>query len=407
MRINRDLLGGSIVLLITFNLYNFLNFIYQFSMARFLTVVEYGVLAALFSIIYVLAVFTESIQTVVAKYSSQESSLGRLKNLMNRSLRKSGIVALWLFIIYLIVSWPLSILLKIPYPLLALNGLVIFTSFLIPVTRGIMQGQRRFSALGGNLIIEAVTRLVVAIVSVLLLASFFPEMKVYGALIGVIAAVFTAFFCSFIPLREIKKSKEESLATPNIYSYTAPVFLITLVIIIFYSLDVIIAKIVFDAETAGFYAIASILAKTMFWGTLPVSKAMFPLSAQNKEKHTSSSNVLWNALGILALISLVGLLIVYSLPEFIIYLFKGEYIQQSAQILIYVTLAMAIHSFSNLILLYKLSKGKTRGYWAFLSFIILEVGILWYFSSDIIQFSKAFVLTAIIFLIGSLVLLRK
>ena len=90
-------------------------------MARMLSIVDYGIFATLFSMIYMLAVFTESIQTIMTKYSSREDDKGRLKNIMKKALKKSGFVSLGLFITYLILAVPLSFLLRINYFLLFLN----------------------------------------------------------------------------------------------------------------------------------------------------------------------------------------------------------------------------------------------------------------------------------------------
>ncbi len=75
-------------MLIVFNLYSFLNFVFQASMAHFLSVADYGVLAALSYLAYFLSIFSESIQTVIAKYASTESNEGALKNMIKRGARK-------------------------------------------------------------------------------------------------------------------------------------------------------------------------------------------------------------------------------------------------------------------------------------------------------------------------------
>ena len=121
MELDKLLWKGSLVLLISFGIFNFLNFVFQLSMARMLSIVDYGIFATLFSMIYMLAVFTESIQTIMTKYSSREDDKGRLKNIMKKALKKSGFVSLGLFITYLILAVPLSFLLRINYFLLFLN----------------------------------------------------------------------------------------------------------------------------------------------------------------------------------------------------------------------------------------------------------------------------------------------
>ena len=92
MLINKGVVKGSIILLISFNIYNALNFFFHFAMVRMMSVVEYGILASLFSIIYILAVFTESIQTVITKYTAKETNKGKLKNILKKSFRKAFFV---------------------------------------------------------------------------------------------------------------------------------------------------------------------------------------------------------------------------------------------------------------------------------------------------------------------------
>ena len=401
IKLNKALIGGSLVLLITFNLFNIINFIFQFSMVRLLSIVEYGVLATLFSIIYIFGIFSESIQTIMAKFSSIEHDKGRIKNLLKKSLTKAVYISFLVFAFYLIISIPLSYLLKINYLLLALNGLLVFVVFLLPVNRGVMLGKKMFKGLGINMIIEASAKLFIALLLVYL------GLKIYGAIVALVIGAAVAFLFSFSTLKEIFSSEEKQAETNNIYQYAKPVAFITLIITVFYSLDIIIAKIVFPAEIAGYYAIASILGKIAFWGTQPISKAMFPLSAETGSKKKASPNVLWNALGILGLCLVVYLAIIYLFPAFFIKIFSGRDIPQSISILFYITLAMSILSVTNLFLLYKLSLGKIKDYYLFLIFPLIEIFLLIYFSHSLLQFSVALVTASAIFLWGVIFLIDR
>ena len=401
MKLNKNLIKGSFILLIAFNIYNALNFFFHFAMVRMLPVIEYGILATLFSIIYFLAVFSESIQIIIAKYTSAEENTGRLKNILKKTFRKSTFISSALFIIYLILSIPLSFLLKIEYPLMALNGIMIILSFMIPINRGVMQGKKRFTSLGINMVIEAVIKLTLAVVFV------FIGMAVYGAIIGTIFGVSLAVILSFYNIRDIIKSKEVNAKTHDIYGYTKPAFLIILIVLVFYSIDIIIAKIFFSEEIAGFYAIASILAKTIFFGTLPISKAMFPLIAENNLNKKSSKNIFANALAILLLAIFAALLLFYFIPDFIIKIFSGKLILESAKILFYLGIATSLISLTNLILLHKLSLGKIKGHMYLSIFIFIEIFLLIYFSKDLFQFSIAFITASAAFLWGSIVLMNE
>ena len=111
MKLHKELIKGSFILLIAFGVYNLFNFIFHLSMARMLTIEDFGILATLFSIIYALGIFTESIQTVIMKYTTDEKNLGKVKNLIKRASKKGLNGASIIFILYLIVSIFLSPLL--------------------------------------------------------------------------------------------------------------------------------------------------------------------------------------------------------------------------------------------------------------------------------------------------------
>lgn len=401
MEINKNLVKGSLILLIAFNIYNALNFFFHFAMVRMLSVIEYGILASLYSIIYVLAVFTESIQTVITKYTTKEENKGKLKNILKRGLKKSFFVSLIIFIFYIAISIPLSNVMKISYPLMVLNGLMIILAFLTPVTRGVLQGKKRFNILGINMISEASTKFILALFFVMI------GWAVYGAILGTIIGVSISFVLSFFSLGDVIKEKEENADTSGIYGYTKPTLFIIFVILAFYSIDIPIARIFFPAEIAGAYAIASILAKTIFFGTQPISRAMFPLSAENSKEKNKSDNVFMNALTIFCIGIIIALALFYFFPELILRIFSGKELANSSRILFYLGIAVSLISFANLVLLHKLSLGKVKGYGYLLIFLILEIFLLGWFSKDLMQFSIAFITASAAFLWGSVVLIKE
>lgn len=399
MKINKTLLKGSIILLFSFGIFNFLNFVFQLSMARMLNLVDYGIFATLFAMIYMWAVFTESVQTIVVKYSSVENDKGKLNNILRKTMRKAFFFGAGMFFIYLVVAIPLTYLLHISYSLLALNGLIIFSSFLLPVNRGIMQGKKRFGVFGLNMVLESVSKLVLAV------AFVYIGWRVYGAILGTIFGTFFAFAISFVPIRDIIKSKIKKAETVGIYQYAKPAFFVTFFIIVFYTMDIIIAKMVFSPETAGVYAIASILSKIIFWGTQPISRAMFPLSSEGK-KGKDSGNVFANSLVLVSIGIACALIVFYFFSDLIINVFAGKVIEDASNILFYLGIATGITSITNLILLHKLSLNKMKGYGYLSIFLVVEIFLLFYFSHSLIQFSFALIFSSMAFLWGSIMLLK-
>ncbi|MDP4039335.1 MAG: oligosaccharide flippase family protein [Candidatus Pacearchaeota archaeon] len=400
MKINKSLWKGSIVLLIAFGIFNFFHFLFQFFMARMLTVIEYGILATLFAITYILLVFTESFQTVLAKYSARERDLGKLKNVFKRSSKKALKFSIMLFIAYLIVGIFLSKILNIKYLLISTTGLVIFLAFFLPISRGIMQGRKKFKALGANMIFEATLKLIIGFLLV------FLGWSVFGAIVGVILGGFAAFLFSFLQLKEITRAKEKIVNIGNIYKYAMPTIIVTASIVVFYSLDVVIARIFFEPEIAGAYAIASILGKVIFWGTLPISKAMFPLSSSKGVQKEKSGNIFANSLVLVFMGIISALIVFYFFPEFVIKIFSGKSIPDAVSVLFYLGIAFSFISLSNIILLHKLSIDKIKRPYLLGIFIILEIVLLSVFSSNLIEFSIAFVTASAAFLWGVVFLIR-
>ena len=157
------LLGGSALLLVTLNLASALHFAFHIAMARLLGPAGYGAVAALLAILYVLNVFAESVQTVLARYTAHEPDPGRLHDLLRRGLRKGGRATLALAVLYLAAAIPLGRWLRIPFPLMALFGLSLVGVGLLPVLRGVLQGRKRFGALGINMIWEVLAKLVIGV----------------------------------------------------------------------------------------------------------------------------------------------------------------------------------------------------------------------------------------------------
>lgn len=400
MKIHRDLLKGSFVLLILFGIYNFFNFVFQFSMARMLSVSDYGILAAIFSITYILTVFTESIQTIITKYSSSEKDEKKIKGILLKSLGKAGKLSAIIFILFLVAGVVLSPLLKIPYVLFGIAGLIVFGSILLPVTRGVMQGKKKFSALGINMISESVLKLILAVIFV------FVGWRVYGALIGAVLGVSFSFILSLIPLKKILKEKEKKFKSDGIYNYARPAFFIMFVVMVFYSIDVIIAKIVFSNEIAGVYAIASVLGKILFWGSMPISKAMFAITSEDKNEK-KNLNVFGNSLVVLIGILGFAILVFYLFPNLIVEIFSGKILPMANSILFYLGVAFSLLSLANLVLLYKLSTAKVDRYPLLGIFVLLEIGLLFYFSGSVIEFSIALITASAALLWGSVFLFTE
>ena len=129
---------------------------------------------------------------------------------------------------------------------------------------------------------------------------------------------------------------------------------------------------------------------------------MFPLSADSKENYLKRSNILKTTLSVLGTFVICSLFIFYFFSDFIVSIFSGKSIPEAAKILFSLGVSFSIIAISNILLLYQLSIGKVKKYWILIVCNILELVILWLFSSSLEAFSYAFVVSSFILLIGSI-----
>lgn len=407
-KLNKVLITGGIALLITINLYNILNFVFRWTMVRMLDINDYRKLAVIISLIYLIAIFTESIQIIIARYTSIHPENGEIKNIFKRTIRKSLLVSTFAFIAYLFISIPLSSLVKIEYSILAVNGILIFPLLLAPIVRGILQGRKQFVAFGSSLVIEGFFKVAIAVLLV------YIGLAVYGSLIAIISGVLLSFLFTLISIKDILVAKEKRAEAINIYNYSIPVFVINAIILIYLSIDVILSSIIFSEELAGQYAIASLVAQTIFIVTSPISKAMFPISSNNSEKQKSNHNVIINASLFLVSLLIIGLILVYAIPDLLIYIISGKSSELASNIVFNLSIGFSILSLANLTMIYKLSLGKIqkKGFNLFVALtglisIAFMLVIAFFRNITPYQFSYLFISIMGILLILSLVFLKK
>lgn len=402
MKRSTGLLGGSVLLLVTLNVANALHFAFHIAMARMLGPAGYGALAALLAILYVLNVFAESVQTILARYASREPDPGRLHDLLRRALGKGGRATLAMTAVFLVAAVPLGRWLRIPYPLMALFSLSMIGVGLLPIHRGALQGWKRFRALGENMIWEVLAKLILGVGLVWLGA------REYGAVAGVSVGFCAAFALSRLPLRDVYRTPASRAEAPDLYQYSLPVFVVTATVMGFYSLDVLLARAFFPDAVAGGYAVASFLGKSVLLGTAPVTKAMFPLSAEAAERRDGGSpRLLAGTLGILAACVTPVLIAFATIPGFLVRAMGGKSYQGAAELVLPLGIAMVLMAFSNALLLYRLSTGGLR-FWAALPVLIpLEATALAVFRSSALELAWTVAAMNAVFLAMAVVFIAR
>lgn len=395
---------GAIILIITMGIYNFLNFVFHFAMGRMLGPSDYGIFSWLMALIYVYSIPAEAIQNLISKHTAKlniKKENGKINFLMNKSLRKLFSAAVFVFIISIFVAWVLSSFIpRISFWLILITNIFIFSSFSVPVVRGILQGRKKFLILGNNMILESGLKLFFAISFV------FFGFKVFGAMVGIMMGVFTALFFAYYSNNNIRKEKEKKVAFPNIKRESIPYFVSIITILVAFNLDIFLSPIFFSKETAGLYAAISMIGKIIYFGTLAVSKAMFPLTSE-KENIEESKKIFKKAFLVVSGLCLIGILFYLLIPKFIIQVFYGKEYIGIAPYLVYSGIALSFLSLTNLVLIYALSIDKLRFYGGLLGLLAIEVTLLFSFHNSLQEYILAFMFSNILIFICSFFFIKS
>jgi len=404
-----ELIRGSIILLFMIVLFNFFNYLFQVSMAKILGPEEFGVVAVLMSIVYIISVPAETIQTIISKYTSKFNAKkedGKIKDLLMKATNKGIKISIILFLLFIPLSLILSKILKIEFFLIILTGTILFYVFTIPIQRGILQGKKRFTQMGGSLALESFVKVIFAIFLVSL------GLKAYGAILGVIISCIIAgvWIVTFM-LKDVNNAERIDEKFFGIYRENFSLLIAITSIVLIYSLDIILARIFFDSRLAGQYAFVSLLGKVILFISLAISKAMFPISSQNFEEGKKTNILLKKAVIIVSGISLIISLIYFFIPEIVIKVISlgsNEYVG-AAEILFILGLTYSLLSLTNVLILYRASINKLsmrKGY-SFFIFVMLMIGLMFLFRQTLLSFSLAFLATSTIMFLYSLLLLKK
>tara|TARA_Y100000310_G_scaffold82857_1_gene79458 strand:+ start:13765 stop:15045 length:1281 start_codon:yes stop_codon:yes gene_type:complete len=392
------LIKDNFLIFIAFNLANIIGFLFQFYMGRVLGPSDYGVLGTLIALVYLFNVFVLAIQNSIAKFVSDlkiKNEYNKIAYLLVRSLRKLFIISS-LIVVFLIIFSPLiaNFLHIQKLPLILISFFILFAG-VIPITRGILQGLQKFSSYGFNYLLEALLKLIIAVILV-----YIGFAVNAGVLAFVLSAMF-AFILSTIPLRKFFMIKKEKFITKEIYSYSLPIGFTLLVLTSLYTIDIVLVKHFFDEVNAGLYAALALIGKAVFFGTFSIGQVMFAKASELYYKKKHSKSLLYKSLFFILVASIPVIAIFYLFSDFIIKLSYGPSYLGISNLIWFYSLVILLFTLVYTISLYNLAIGKTKFIYLLVIFNLLEISLIWMFHNTLLQIIMIlFYLMAILFILS-------
>ncbi|MBF0344684.1 MAG: oligosaccharide flippase family protein [Nitrospirae bacterium] len=342
---------------------NVINYLFQLTMGRMLSVKTYGEMNTLMSILLVLSFPVSSITLFLTKSLSHNCALGRYET-VKKFIAKTYKLVLTIGIITSIAgslfSGLTSRLLKIDS---ILPVILLFMStgvyVLVPINIAILQGFHRFKIL--SFITAAISLFKYAIGVTLVAAGF----GLNGTIIGLMLSYVLTAYISYIPIRaELKNTRwsfndNPSNASDVSLSFLIPVTVASLAFAILIQTDLLLVKYFFSPSEAGIFSSAAIIAKSLLYVPIAIVTTLLPMVASNIARAEKTISLIIKAFVITIVLSGGGTVVLNVFPETIISVFFGAKFLPASKIVGLYALAMLPMTLVMVLINYNIARDKT------------------------------------------------
>lgn len=384
--IKKPLLLGSILVVGGSMAGNFFQFLFSIFMTRNLTVVDYGVLASLMSLVMIPALVSSAIFPTLVSFAATyyaKDQLEKVKGLFLFLGKIAFIMGVVSLIIFSVFSKEIGGFFQVEDSLLVvLAGINVFVGFMMIVNSALLQAKLDFAFVSFISFFSSVLKFVFGAFFVLL------GLGVSGAMLGMIVATAGGYLISFFPLRHLfsKRADSEAVDMRPLLRFGAPAALIFFSLTSLITLDIVLVKHFFTPETAGLYAGLSLVGKVIFFVSAPISVVILPLLTQ---EHTKSKNVARDILTSFLLVLIPSLFItvfytVFSSQTITFFLKNDQYQSMSSYLPIFSIFILCyslIYILSNIFLSLK----RTEIFIPLSLSAVLQIILIYMFHKSILQ----------------------
>lgn len=351
---NTVFLKQNILFFTTSSIVGFFNYLYYPLLGRFLPPVFFGEVQILLTLLFQLSIFFDVLSLVVIHIVNNHRN-EKLQNQILLDLEKSAIIlGGFVSILGLIFNPFLKDFFQF-YSVAPLNllSITILFSIILNFRIGFLKAKLKFSNVSIANLFLAVTKLVFSIIFVLL------GLKTAGTILGIaLSQILTFFYIGFVAHRlGFRLPNKINFKLPDLKAISAPLnfglyaLIATLLLSLQSSIDTIIVKHFFDAKTAGLYAGIAVIAKIIFFLTIPFSQVMTSFIRAQKDPTKNRRIFLKTGLLLITIGSLI-LLTQLFYPKQIISIIVGQEFFVYSHLLPKLGITQFLISLINLIVLY-------------------------------------------------------
>ena len=346
----------------------------------------YGALAALINVSVILFVPGAALQVAVAR----EGALGRLGDraamaaALARWEREVPLVALAIAVVAVLAREPLAALLGVDEAWAAAAVPVTAGLFLlVSLQRGMLQAERRYRAVGGSMVGEAVVRLAFGVA---LVAAGLDVTGAYVAMLGSMLA--TSAWLAWV-LRRVLGPAAPREDAPPLRALAAATIVPTIALTalaVLQNVDVILARHALPDDLAGAYAAATVAAKALLWVAVGVGMWVLPEAVRRAADGGDARTVLLRAFAVVGAVALPALPVFALAPDVLMRTAFGAEFEEGADVLLVLGVAYGLLAVGYLSVQFLLGVGA-RGFLVVLGAAALAEPLLLLFTDDLETFA--------------------
>lgn len=373
-KLTQGIIGPAAILFVSANIANAANLFFNMIFARLMGPALFADLTLLLTLKLSVLSFLGALQFAFAEKSAKEKNIAQNKTNAFALSWASLKISIPIMFIVIASAKVLSSWLNFSSPW-ALSVLALAIPFFLPMViyRGLTQGHIQIPKIVLSIQAEWIIRLAG---SVLL-------WKMGFGLIGIAVAVGLSIFAGFIfstdkqdwAARKVILNNQPTVNAKTLGVIAMPYLILQLAQILVLDSDILIAKAVFSAESAGLVAGLLLIQRVFFFAFLSGSMILQPLIAKQSGEDQKPKELYALLLAIIA-ITLAALTIIVPNSERIVKLLLGEAYAQLSSIVWISALTGAMFIVTHLCAIYKIAKGQKLAAQIVLGFGIAQLFIL-------------------------------
>lgn len=278
------------------------------------------------------------INTTVARFCARfagESAPGKVHSLYRAVSRRVIVVGAIAIAAALLATPLIRIVLKFDSagPVIAAL-LTLYVTFILSVARGTLRGLQAFVSLNVNNITEALVRLTLGIL--LLLMSRSATVAVAAYLSGTLIAA----LLGHMQVRAmVTGHQRERVDGKEVVAFTLPVFVMMLIAAGFQNVDMLLVKSLFSDAAAGLFGAAHTLSRTMGALVTPFNTLMLPMVARMHGEGENVAGPMLRVVGYFLLLAAVPLAVFALAPDLVMTTLFGADFKPAGALLFPLSLA--------------------------------------------------------------------